>query len=129
MKNSAIGLLAVLFILCGCASEPTIKMPPDTSTARIKLTDLYTRAYLQFGNQSVEFTPDSRLSIYVDFANRLNQMMHIQTMVVFKNAQGREVERTNWQLINIQQNDSYSFTQSSLNDQAADFVIRIRKAE
>jgi hypothetical protein len=142
MKNSIattmlLPIIALSAVLqSGCASREGAYMTTDPSlniqevSSKFVLMDKGARRSIKLAGPIQQgFTPDGRLQVVANIMNRENRRLQVQVQCVFKNANGVSTgDETPWADLILTENGIEAVSYSSLNNQAADFTIRVREA-
>ena len=125
--------LCVLALGAGCTHGPyaaTVYRPGTTSyerTEKIIFADkaLVSRVKVVELNGTVE--EGGRLKVYTELENQTSKNLEVQVQTQFRDATGRLTkDATNWRTIVMPPNSVTSYESTSMNDQAKDFVVRVK---
>ena len=105
------------------------KGPAYESTAPVVLLDPGVQYSVTTTGDPVALTlPDGRLQVAVQFRNRENRRIEVQTNCVFKDVNGLTLDETPFQTLILTENATEQVTFTSLNNQAHRYTIRVRQA-
>jgi hypothetical protein len=72
--------------------------------------------------------PDGRMEVAANILNRENRRLQVQVNCVFKDAQGFEVDATDFENVFLTENETKTVSFRSLNNKARTFTVRVREA-
>jgi uncharacterized protein YcfL len=123
----AIGVSA----FAGCQKAPYA--PKQVADVEAKLPvlimDKACQKAVAISKQRADWTADSRLITEVVLVNKQKTPYRVQVQTTFKDADGFEVQTTNWELILLPASGFYNYKATALNTKAENYNVRIRTAQ
>lgn len=95
----------------------------------VLIMDKACKKAVAISNERASWTPDSRLITEVTLVNQTKDTYRVQVQTSFKDADGFEVQATNWELILIPPSGMTSYKATALNTKAEKYNVRIRTAQ
>lgn len=125
--------LAVLTLspTCGCGpyAGTRINSPPLEFHENLVYLDSAETAVIPCEELQAEKLASGRLRVYARFFNKQNHTAECQVKLKFKDANGEAVDETNWMPLLLPRRQSTQFEQTSLTNNATEFVLMLRKAK
>jgi hypothetical protein len=98
------------------------------NSANVVLMDSNMHSSVDCSGTQYTRLPDGRLQVQANLRNRINERLHVQVGCVFKDAQGFQVEESNFHDLILTEHAQETVTFESLNDKAQRYTIRVREA-
>lgn len=131
----AIGVIAAVGVVGGCATRDGPYLPQDTTKYTVENTERFvvTDKRVQHSVTCTGLLPrelsDGRLEVVANIKNRENRRLQVQASCVFKDAQGMSTgDETPWETLILTENSTQAVRFVSMNDQARTYTIRVRQA-
>ncbi len=128
MKHLGI-LLSVLVVLsvlsCG-PTRPGVKASPFQEKEKIVLLDRTLSFFLNVVKHTSNRLPGGQLEVKMEMENEENDDVWTDIQIIFKGADGYEVEKTDWEPFLFHRRKVTLFQKNSLSAQAADYRVLIR---
>lgn len=126
IKHSLLFLVMASFVACG----PTrVAKNPDPVQYQedVLLLDRAYKPYLNVVSQNVRKLESGQLEIIIEIQNTRNKDLWADVQTVFKDKDGIEVDKTNWEPIMFHRREVTTYKKVSLSLDAADYRLVIRK--
>ena len=129
IRNGIIMVLA-LGILAGCQGMAPKVAKDYEADSPILMQDKFVRKDVAVSKHRASWTADGRLAVDVVFVSRnKKETVKMQVQTIFKDADGFETEKTNWQLVMIAPQGFAHYTSKALNTKAKGYNIYCRTAQ
>ncbi|MCB1197216.1 MAG: hypothetical protein KDK51_02515 [Deltaproteobacteria bacterium] len=128
MKNIIMAALALSLFACGPAkvgSNPS----PIQNEQHLLLLDRAYKPYLKVVSEKTRRLESGQLEVIMEIQNKRNKDLWADIQVVFKDSDGVEVDKTNWEPKMFHRREVTTFKKISLPVTAADYRVVIRKAK
>ncbi len=121
----------VVGIFSGCTPSPyAAKRINDVeSKLSVLIMDKACRNTVAISKERSDWTEDSRLIVDVVMVNKKKEPYRVQVQTTFKDADGFEVQTTNWELILLSPSGFYSYKATAMNTKSERYNVRIRTAK
>lgn len=125
-------MVAVAVLMAGCTKGPYQSTTYKPGTTSIEHTEKVTYAGKLASKVRVVDTrstvlADGRLEVYAELENMKGDNLVVQVQTQFKDGMGTLLnDETNWKTIVMPPRSSTSYRETSMNDKAKDFVIRVK---
>ena len=127
MKKLPIILILVSLMIGSCGPYRADKNPdPLQETERVVLLDHVLKRYLNIVKSKTERLPGGQLNVKIAIENEENSDIWADVRVIFRDADGFEIETTNWEPVQFHRRKVTTFAKNSLNASAQDYRILIR---
>lgn len=133
VKRLLLILVLVVLATAGCKHgpyAPSTYGPGKTSyehTGKIIFADRSLRSDLKVVTIEGQPQPDGRLKVYAELENQTAKNLVIQVQTQFRDATGAlSRDATNWRTIVMPPNSLTSYESTSMNDEAVDFIVRVK---
>ena len=132
MKRLTLTLFVALALLAGCGTGPYQPSTYPAGKTSLEHTERVIYADNIAGKVRLVETraivlPDGRLEVYAELENRTGRNLVVQVQAQFKDAMGAlSRDETNWKTIVMPPHSSTDYRMASMNDQAKDFVVRVK---
>ena len=133
MRKLSIVMIAAAALASGCRHgpyAPSTYGPGRTSyehTEKIIFADRSLLSDLKVVTIEGQPQPDGRLKVYAELENQKRRNLVIQVQTQFRDATGALTrDATNWRTIVMAPNSVTSYETVSMNDEAVDFVVRVK---
>ena len=127
-----VGLATIFAALTALSCGPyTMKshVDPLQEKERIIVKDHALRRRLRLVKHAAERLPSGQLKVKMEIENKKEDTVHADIQFIFRDAQGFEIETTNWQPYLFNGHRVTLVEQNSLKPNAADYRVLIRKME
>lgn len=124
MKKTAITLLTLTFIGCG-PYAPTTNTKPLQESEKIVLLD-YPLKNLNIVKYQASKTESGQLMVQLQMENEKNKDIWTDVQIVFRDANGVEIERTSWEPFMFHRRSVSTYQKASMKTDAVDYRILIR---
>ncbi len=121
--------LAIFFVGCGATAAYKTPSAPVQETERVVLLNRVHKPYLKTVKSKIEKLPAGQMEVLLEMENRKNQDIPTDIQVIFRGADGFEVEKTSWTPFTFHRREVTTFRQSAMNPNAVDYRIIIRKPQ
>lgn len=128
MKNLTILAIALSIFACGPAKVGS-NPDPVQHQERLLLLDRAYKPYLKVVSEKVRRLESGQLEVIMEIQNKRNKDLWTDIQVVFKDADGVEVDKTNWEPKIFHRREVTTYKKISLPATATDYRVVIRKAK
>lgn len=128
MKRS-IAVASVLFLVACGAAKPGTNPSALQETEHVLLMDRAHKISLKVVKSKMEKLPSGQMQVSLEIENRDNDDIFTDIQVVFRGADGFEVEKTSWTPYQFPHHAVSTFRTSSLSPNVVDYRILIRKPQ
>lgn len=123
-------LLASLIFVTACgATKAGRNSNPLQETEHVILLDRAHKMYLKVVKDKIEKLPSGQMQVTMEMENRRDENIPTDIQVIFRGADGFEVEKTSWTPFQFHRREVNTFQATSMNAAATDYRIIIRKPE
>ncbi len=129
-KNVLLGSLAIAmaFVPLSCGPyKMKAHVDPLQEKERIILIDHAARRRLRLVKHDAERLPNGQLKVRMEIENKRKKTFHADIQFIFRDENGFEIEKTNWQPVLLHGRRVELVEQNSITPNAADYRILIRK--
>ena len=132
MRRMMIVLVVAAALLSGCRRGPYQASTYPAGTTSLEHTEKVTYAdniagKVRLVDSRAIVLPDGRLEVYAELENRTGKNLVVQVQAQFKDAMGALFrDETNWKTIVMPPHSSTDYRMASMNDQAKDYIIRVK---
>lgn len=127
---SGIGLIIILLAAAGCARLPASTVGELEKSERVVTLDCYSNQGVRINAVRTTRTDNNRLKVEVEILNKRHpkQMMRLQVKTTFKDRSGMLTEdSTPFEMVLVPMNSLVRYSAISVSEDAADFMVEIRK--
>ena len=128
MKHWVVLLIAISLTACG-ASKPKVKPDPLQETERVLFMSRAHKPWLRVVKSKIEKLPGGQMQVVLALENIKNKDIMTDVQVIFRGADGFEVETTSWTPFMLDRRKVSTFRTSSMSPDVADYRIVIRKPQ
>lgn len=128
MKIFAMLLLATTFYACGPAKVKS-NTNPVQDRERLLLVDRNYKSALRIVDEKVRRLESGQMEIIMRIQNRKNDDLWSDVQVIFEDADGVEVDKTNWEPVMFHRREITTYKKVSLTPNAQDYRVVIREAQ
>ncbi len=132
MRMTAVALALILVSVAGCGRGPYQASTYKDGTTSLEhsekliLADNIAGKVRLVDSRSIVLE-DGRLEAYAEIENKTSKNLVVQIQTQFKDAMGTLTEdESNWQTIVMPPHSSTGYRQTSFNDKAKDYIIRVK---
>ncbi len=124
-------LMGIVCAFSGCKSAPYAakKVADVEAKLPVLIMDKTCNKTIAISKHRTDWTEDSRLITEVVLVNKKKVPYRVQVQTTFKDADGFEVQTTNWELILLPPSGFYSYKATALNTKSEKSNVRIRTAQ
>ena len=116
----------LLLASCGAAKVGTNPTPLQ-DTEHVVLLDRTDKSSLKLVKSKIEKLPSGQMQVTMEMENRNNDNIWTDIQVIFRGADGYEIEKTNWAPFLFEHHEVSTFSTTSLSANPVDYRIIIRK--
>ncbi|MCF7975771.1 MAG: DUF1425 domain-containing protein [Phycisphaerae bacterium] len=118
-------------VFAGCQEAPYAPKQVADVEAKfpVLIMDKACQKAVAISKQRADWTADRRLIAEAVMVNKQKAPYRVQVQTTFKDADGFEVQSTNWELILLPASGFYSYKATAMNTKAENFNVRIRTAQ
>ncbi len=121
-------ILSTLLLFVGCGATKAGKNPsPIQETEHVVLLDRAHKLWLKVVKSKIEKLPAGQMEVALEMENRKDDDIWTDVQVIFRGADGFEIEKTSWTPFMFHRREVSTFRTSSMNPNAVDYRIIIRK--
>lgn len=121
-------ILSTLLLFVGCGATKAGKNPsPIQETEHVILLDRAHKLWLKVVKSKIEKLPAGQMEVALEMENRKDDDIWTDVQVIFRGADGFEIEKTSWTPFMFHRREVSTFRTSSMNPNAVDYRIIIRK--
>lgn len=121
-------ILSTLLLFVGCGATKAGKNPsPIQETEHIVLLDRFHKLWLKVVKSKIERLPGGQMEVALEMENRKDDDIWTDVQVIFRGADGFEIEKTSWTPFMFHRREVSTFKASSMNPNVVDYRIIIRK--
>lgn len=121
-------LLASLFLITACGASKAGRNPtPIQETEHVILLDRVFKANLKIVKDKIEKLPSGQTQVTLEMENRKDEDIWTDVQVIFRGADGFEVEKTSWTPFQFHRREVNTFKATSMSPNITDYRIIIRK--
>lgn len=124
MNKIAIALFALTLAACG-PSKPSANPKPLQETEKVVLLDFPLRN-LNIVKHAGNKLESGQLEVMVEMENEKNKDIWTDIQVVFRDANGVEIERTSWEPFQFHRRAVVQYKKASIKTAATDYRVLIR---
>jgi hypothetical protein len=130
MRIRSIAVAAALILIAACGPyKPGVNQAAMQEKEKIILLDHGLTYYLNVVKQGAARLPGGQLQVKLEMENEEDKDVWTDVQVIFRGADGFELEKTDWQPFMFHRRTVTLFQQNSLNTAAADYRVLIRNAK
>lgn len=118
-------LLATLLVACG-PYKPEVHTTPLQETEKVVLLDFSLTRYLNIVRHKGDRLPGGQLEVKLEMENEEKGDVWADVQVIFRDQDGFELEKTNWEPVQFHGHSVTTFKKNSLNAKASDYRVLIR---
>lgn len=113
--------------MSGCGPyKPDVNKSPMQETEKVILLDHGLTYYINIVKQKANRLDGGQLEVKMELQNEEDKDVWVDIQTIFRDKDGFELEKTDWEPIMLHRRTVTSFKKNSLNPAAADYRVLIR---